>query len=30
MRYVHDQALRLQAGVYRSHLFFDACYAFSL
>jgi hypothetical protein len=30
VRYVHDQALRLQAGIYRSHLFFDACYGFSL
>jgi hypothetical protein len=30
LRYIHDEALRLQAGVFRSRLFFNASYAFSL
>jgi len=29
VRYVHDEALRLQAGVQRHGLFFTACYAFN-
>jgi hypothetical protein len=28
VRYIHDQALRMQAGVMRSRLFFDASYGF--